>query len=178
VQDKCHAVHAAADAVPAGSSQDDAACCIQSGTTVPQSEPEGAAAEDMQLDYKGAPAPVCELNRIKHLHDLNIMYTRPEQRFDDLTHLCTLVFKVKGTSFAACIHACKRLARTALVSKVAYQSVGCGAYTLATYSSRVYGGVQCEVPLLCKALLLKCSLCTMTCSNVQGHMLVADFVPV
>lgn len=37
---------------------------------------------------------MCELNRIKHLNDLNILYTPPEQRFDDITRLCTLVFKV------------------------------------------------------------------------------------
>lgn len=53
-----------------------------------------AAVPEAADEYLGAPAPVCELNRIKHLHDLNILYTPPEQRFDDITKLCTLVFKV------------------------------------------------------------------------------------
>jgi hypothetical protein len=52
-----------------------------------------------QQEYAGAPAAVCELNRIKHLHDLNILYTPPEQRFDDITRLCTLVFKVRLCHF-------------------------------------------------------------------------------
>jgi hypothetical protein len=55
----------------------------------------------VQLEYLGAPAPVCELSRIKHLHDLQVLYTPPEQRFDDITRLCTLVFKV---SAHACDH--------------------------------------------------------------------------
>lgn len=58
---------------------------------------DGAAASDAdaaEQQYLGAPNAVCELNRIKHLHDLNILYTPPEQRFDDITRLCTLVFKV------------------------------------------------------------------------------------
>jgi hypothetical protein len=60
-----------------------------------QEDAAAAAAVPAAADeYLGAPAPVCELNRIKHLHDLNILYTPPEQRFDDITKLCTLVFKV------------------------------------------------------------------------------------
>jgi hypothetical protein len=49
-------------------------------------------------------------------------------------------------------------------------------HTLATYNSPMYVGVQAEVPLLCRPLLLMCGLCAMTCSDFQGHMLVADCV--
>lgn len=70
---------------PADSVLEDAAAAVpEAATAVPEAADE----------YLGAPAPVCELNRIKHLHDLNILYTPPEQRFDDITKLCTLVFKV------------------------------------------------------------------------------------
>eukprot|EP00882_Tetradesmus_deserticola_P000798 GHRQ01000869.1.p1 GENE.GHRQ01000869.1~~GHRQ01000869.1.p1 ORF type:complete len:829 (+),score=338.09 GHRQ01000869.1:201-2489(+) len=45
-------------------------------------------------EYIGADAPVCELQRMQHLNNLGILYTEPEQRFDDITKLCCMVFKV------------------------------------------------------------------------------------
>lgn len=105
LQDKNQAgsiVNTAVGTVDADANKDTAAISnSQAAPSGPQPEspaaPSGqqpAAPDDMQLEYKGAAAPICELNRIKHLHDLNILYTPPEQRFDDITRLCTLVFKV------------------------------------------------------------------------------------
>ncbi|WIA08911.1 hypothetical protein OEZ85_008329 [Tetradesmus obliquus] len=45
-------------------------------------------------EYTGAIAPVCELQRRQHLNNLGILYTEPEPRFDDITKLCSMVFKV------------------------------------------------------------------------------------
>eukprot|EP00879_Flechtneria_rotunda_P009419 GHRR01009861.1.p1 GENE.GHRR01009861.1~~GHRR01009861.1.p1 ORF type:complete len:626 (+),score=158.82 GHRR01009861.1:171-2048(+) len=46
------------------------------------------------LMYYGACSPICEIARRQHLLDMNIMNTAPESRFDDITKLCCMVFKV------------------------------------------------------------------------------------
>jgi hypothetical protein len=95
---KPHASPAIADKAGGGQSNNKPAGqqAVESAPQGAEQEAAAAAAEDVQLEYLGAPAPVCELNRIKHLHDLKVLYTPPEQRFDDITRLCTLVFKVRG----------------------------------------------------------------------------------
>jgi hypothetical protein len=84
---------------PASSSQP------EGPAAAPNQESAAADAVPAQQEYAGAPASVCELNRIKHLHELNILYTPPEQRFDDVTRLCTLVFKVRDRHIQG-LHEC------------------------------------------------------------------------
>lgn len=45
-------------------------------------------------EYCGAPQPENEATRNDHLCNLNILDTVPEKRFDDITRLCCVVFKV------------------------------------------------------------------------------------
>lgn len=45
-------------------------------------------------EFLGAPQPMEENTRWNYLCDLNILDSEPEQRFDDITKLCCMIFKV------------------------------------------------------------------------------------
>eukprot|EP00878_Enallax_costatus_P010057 GHUV01010498.1.p1 GENE.GHUV01010498.1~~GHUV01010498.1.p1 ORF type:complete len:719 (+),score=216.73 GHUV01010498.1:179-2335(+) len=91
------AVRVAATAEAPAAPQQAAVPSEQKDPAVP--EPAAAACQvvgktDLDGAYQGSCGPLCEIERRQHLLDLNILYTEPERRFDDITKLCAMVFKV------------------------------------------------------------------------------------
>jgi hypothetical protein len=75
---------------------------VQIVQTAPQNAPaervsvsmESNATTQQEPEHTGAPLPLNEAERLGYLCGLGILDTEPEKRFDEITRLCCLVFKV------------------------------------------------------------------------------------